>query len=365
MENFKSMEDMLDQIEASLRMPRKGEVLKGTVVYVRDRELVVNVGYKADGIVPVEEISINPNFDIDAFAKPGDEIDVMIIGKDDGEGNLLLSIKRIAMTKDFDVLEEAKNANETVKVKAMQVVKGGIVAYYKELRGFIPASHIDTKFVKDLTPYVGKEYEVKIIELNKKKRKVVFSRKEILSIAERAIKEKFWNEIEANKVIRGKVKRITDFGAFVDIGGFDGLVHLSEISWGRVSNIREFLTIDQDVDVKILSFDKEKEKISLSIKQVKSNPWDTFQENYEVGKVVDGRVVNLTDFGAFIEIEPGLEGLVHVSQISKERVEKPADKLSMGETVQVKITDVNLEEKKIKLSIKEALEPVVAEESAE
>jgi ribosomal protein S1 len=363
--NNTTMQEMLDMMEESFKIPRKGDVLKGKVVQVNKDEIVVNIGYKSDGIVPLKEVSSDPNADVISTIEEDQEIDVYVMRSDDGEGNVLLSMKRVSMFKDWDELEEIMAKEENIEVRTSEAVKGGVVAYYKEVRGFIPASHLAIGYVKDLNEFVGKTLEVKIIEFNKGKKKIVFSRKAIEEVALRAKKAELWGKIEIGQIMQGEVKRITNFGVFVDIGGVDGLVHISELSWGRVKSPKEIVKVGDMVDVKILSADKETEKVSLSMKQVKADPWTTFADRYEVEGVYEAKVVNLTDFGAFVELEPGVEGLVHISQISHKRVEKPSDELKVGDLRDVKILEADAEAKKLKLSMKEAQEAPAEEADAE
>ncbi len=357
-----SMEEMMQMLEDSFRIPRRGDVLTGKVVQITDSEVVVNIGYKSDGIVPKNEVSSDMSADAIANIKEDDEVDVYVIRPDDGEGNVLLSMKRVSQFKDWTVLEDLYAQDSIISVRTAEAVKGGVVAYYNEVRGFIPASHLAIGYVKDLTEFVGKTMEVKVIEFNKNRRKVVFSRKVIDQVKLTAMKAELWNTIEIGNVIKGEVKRITNFGVFVDIGGVDGLVHISELSWGRVKSPKEVVKVGDQIEVKVLSADKETEKVSLSIKQVTSDPWTTFADRYEAGSVYDAKVVNLTDFGAFVELEPGIEGLVHISQISRKRIEKPSDDLKVGDTRPVMILEADAESKKLKLSIKEALPTEEAEE---
>ncbi len=366
MEKVQTMQDMMDlmdQMGDSFKIPRKGDVLKGKVVQVNHEEVVVNIGYKSDGIVPKKEIASDPDsFDMSQI-KEDQEIDVYVMRSDDGEGNVLLSMKRVSMFKDWDELEELMNQDTTIQVRTSEAVKGGVVAYYKEVRGFIPASHLAIGYVKDLNEFVGKTIDVKIIEFNKTKRKIVFSRKVIDEVQLSDKKEKLWKTIENGQVIKGEVKRITNFGVFVDIGGVDGLVHISELSWGRVKSPKEVVKVGDTVDVKILNANPETEKVSLSMKQVNNDPWASFSSRYEVGGVYMSRVVNLTDFGAFVELEPGIEGLVHISQISHKRVEKPSDELKVGEEHEVKILEADSEAKKLKLSMKTSADEETEESS--
>ena len=359
MENNNSMAELLEQFEKDFVVPKKGELVKGKVVSVSDKEIVVNIGYKADGIIPKSEVS-NNDVNLTDFTQEGQELEVYILKKDDGDGNVLLSLKRIAQLKDWTELEKLAEEATIITVTIKEAVKGGVIAYYNEIRGFIPASQIALHYVNDLSVYVGQTIEAKILEVNKNKRRAVFTRKQLLSDELSEKKAELWNKISEGSIVKGEVKRITSFGAFVDIGGLDGLIHISEMSWGRIKSPKEAVKIGDTVEVKVLTIDKETEKVSLSLKQVKNDPWIEFDNNYKVNDVVSAKVVNLTDFGAFLEIEPGLEGLVHISQISSERIEKPADVLRIGDACDAKIIEVNLEERKIKLSIRAIDEPEVS-----
>ena len=358
-----TMEDAIKEIDESFKVPRKGDIVKGRVVQIQEKGIVLNIGYKNDAMIPKDEISstnenaIN-NFQID------DEITAFVLRTDDGEGNVLLSIKKMKQFKDWDKLEDIYGKEEYITVRVGEILKGGVTAYYNEVRGFIPASHLDSKYVSDLKSFKGKELEVKIIEINKRRKRIVFSRKE-LAMAERAKKlEAVWEKVSEGEIISGIVKRITNFGVFVDIGGIDGLVHLSELSWGRIKSPKEVVAVNDEIDVKVLSFDKEKEKVSLSIKQISGDPWGTFNDKYNMKDIFEAKIVNLTDFGGFAELEPGIEGLIHVSQISKKRIAKPADVLNNGDIVKVKLIEVEVEDRKLKLSMK-AVEEESKEEAKE
>ncbi len=358
MTNGNTMAEMMEQMDnKSFRTPRKGEILRGKVVQVTDSEVVVNIGYKSDGIIPKSELSNIADVNPKEMISEDQELDVLVLKSDDGEGNVLLSLKRISMSKDWDVLMDAYNAQQHVTVRTGEPVKGGMIAFFNDIKGFIPASQMTLSYVNNLDQFSGKEFEVEILELNKSKRKVIFSRKAILAVEDSARRETFWSAVKLNEIIVGEVKRITNFGVFVDIGGVDGLIHISELSWGRVSHPNEVVKVGDKVDVLILNANKEDNKISLSMKQATPNPWNTVEERYHVGDVVDGKVVNLTDFGAFLEIEPGVEGLVHISQISRDRIEKPSDILKIRESYPVKIIEMNMDDKKIKLSMKSLQEP--------
>lgn len=348
------MEQFLEQ-EDSFKVPRKGDILRGKVVQITNSEIVVNIGYKSDGIIPKTEISNDPNFDHTKVYHEDEEVNVYVIKTDDGEGNVLLSMKRINQLKDWDELEAIYAEEKVIEIKTSDAVKGGVIAYYGEVRGFIPASQLDVKFVRNVDEYSNKTLQVKIIEFNKKRQRVVFSHKAIAEVVYKEKMEKVWNNVELNATISGEVKRITNFGVFVDIGGLDALIHISELSWGRVVNPTDVVKIGDKVEAKVIGLDKGSEKVSLSIKQLTPDPWSVFSNKYNTEDAFDGKVVSLTDFGAFVELEPGIEGLVHVSQISKQRIEKPSDELSVGKEVKVKILEADVENKKVKLSIKAAL----------
>lgn len=347
-----AMNEVMEQFDESYNVPRNGKIVKGKIVMIGKDELIVNIGYKADGIIPREEIKSIDSFDLNKEFTVDQEIEAIVIKKDNGEGNVLLSLKRMAAKQNWTDIEEAYAEKKIVTVKVNRAVKGGVTAFFEEIRGFIPASHIDVKFIDNLETFVGKELEVEIIELNKKKNKVVFSRKNILQKSMTETINEAWDQLEIGKVVTGVVRRFTEFGAFIDLGGIDGLLHVSEISWGKVNKPKDILKKNQEIEVKVLDFNREQNKVSLSIKQMTPNPWEVIDEKYILEETYEGKVTSLTDFGAFVELEPGLEGLVHVSQISTERVEKPADVLKVGEVVQVKVLEVDKDNNRIKLSMK-------------
>lgn len=348
------MMSMMEEIEKSLTMPRRGSVVKGTVVQVTKDEVVVNIGYKADAIITRSELSSDSSINPQDVIKEGQEIEVCVIKSDDGEGNVVASKRRVDAQKHWEELEKLFEDKATIEIKVKEVVNGGVVGLYKDVRGFIPASQIALRFVNDLSEFVGKTLSVKIIDFNQEKKRVVLSHKVILQKEKEEKETKIWANIEKDKVVKGIVKRMANFGAFVDIGGIDGLVHISDISWGRVNNPKDVLKEEQEVEVKILDFDKEKGKISLGIKQLTPQPWDVADEKYQVGDLVEGRVVRMVDFGAFIEVQPGLDGLVHISQISDKHISKPSEILEVGQCVKAKILELDKDKKRMSLSIKDA-----------
>ncbi len=348
--------ELLEQEEKLFTVPRRGNILTGKVVQVLDNEVVVNIGYKSDGIIPLNEFSNNTDINLKDIIKEGEEIKVYVLKSDDGEGNVVLSKKRIDAIKNWELIEKVSQENESIIVKTGEAVKGGIIAYYKELRGFIPASQLSNEYVENLDEYLNKELEVNVIEVDKNKNKIIFSHRKILEVRLKEKREQLWNTLEKDIVVKGEVKRLANFGAFIDLGGLDGLIHISEMSWGRIKHPKEVLNIGDIVEVYVKEIDKEKNRISLSLKQAKENPWDRIDEKYIVDDIIKGKVVKLVDFGAFIELEPGVEGLVHISQISETRIAKPSEVLKVGQTVDVKVIDVKKEEKRLGLSIKEAKE---------
>lgn len=357
MDNNNSMAQFMDQIDLAMRVPRRGHVIKGKIVQVTDSSLIVNIGYKSDGIVPLEEISSGASSDALKGYEENQELDVYIVKTDDGEGNVLLSLKRVSMDADWTELEEIYAKESLIDVKVTEAVKGGVVAYYKEARGFIPASQLSVKFVDEVREFVGKTLSARVIEFNRERKRAVFSHKVVMQKDLVAKKAKVWEKAVVGATVEGEVKRITNFGVFIDLGGIDGMVHISELTWGRIKSPQDLVKIGQTVAVKVIGADPVKEKISLSLKQLNNDPWSDFETKYVVGQVYTGKVVNLTDFGAFVELEPGVEGLVHVSHISKKRIEKPSDELKIGDSREVKLLEVDVNSKKVKLSIKEAQEP--------
>lgn len=345
------MKNLMEQ--SSFIVPKKNEVLKGKVVMVKEDAVVVNIGYKADGILPANEISNPENKPLEELFPIDEEIEVLVLKREDAEGEVLLSSKRLRSRKDWEVLEEKFNNQETITVKVTEVVKGGLSAFYNDIRAFIPASHVDTGFVRDLSQFVGQEIEVGFLDFDRRKNQIVLTRKEVLEKDLAGELAEFWEDIEIGQVVTGTVRRFTNYGAFVELGPTDGLLHVSEIQWGKVNKPSDVLKVNQELDFKVIDFNRDENKISLSRKQLVPDPWAVIDDNYHVGERYDGKVVSLTDFGAFIELEPGLEGLIHVSQISEDRVEVPGDVLNVGEEVVVKILDIDKDERRIKLSMKE------------
>ena len=350
-----SFEQMLEE---SLKTIRNGEVVEGTVIDVKEDEIILNIGYKADGILTKNEYSNDPSIDLTSVVKPGDTMEVKVLKVNDGEGQVLLTYKRLAAEKGSKRLEEAFENQEVLTAKVTQVLNGGLSVVIDDTRVFIPASLVSDTFEKDLTKYADQEIEFVITEFNPRRRRIIGDRKQLLVAAKAEQQKALFERISVGDVVEGTVKNVTDFGAFIDLGGADGLLHISEMSWGRVENPKKIFKVGQPITVLIKDINGD--KIALSLKFEDQNPWLNADEKYAVGNVVEGTIARMTDFGAFVELEPGVDALLHVSQISREHVEKPADVLSVGQVITAKVVDFNGEEKKISLSMK-ALEPAAEE----
>ena len=356
-------------LEDSLVTLHTGDVVKGAVIQIVNEEVSVNLGYKSDGVIPRGEFSNDPSVIPSKEVQPGDEIEVFVVRVNDGDGNVLLSKKRVEAQKGIEDVEAAYNEKTVVTGTVTEVVKGGLIAVVNGVRVFIPSSQVSNRFIEDLSVFKGKELDFNIIEMDRVKRRIIGGRKALVEKEISVKKAALFSSIEAGAKATGTVSRLTDFGAFVDLGGVDGLIHISEMSWGRITNPKELLKEGQTVEVYILDVDKEKGKISLSLKDRDMNPWNFVAEKYLVGTVVEGKVVRMVPFGAFVELEPGVDGLVHISQIANKHVVKPEDELKVGEIISVKVLEVNTEQKKISLSKRQAEAPaeeeVVAEAPAE
>ncbi|MCI6056356.1 bifunctional 4-hydroxy-3-methylbut-2-enyl diphosphate reductase/30S ribosomal protein S1 [Anaerotignum sp.] len=354
-------------LEESLVTLHTGDVVKGTVIQVVNEEVSVNLGFKSDGIIARGEFSSDPTVIPSKTVQPGDEIEVFVVRVNDGDGNVMLSRKRIEAQKGIEEIEAAYNEKAVVTGTVTSVVKGGLIAVVNGVNVFIPSSQVSNRFIEDLSVFNGQELEFNIIEVDRVKRRFIGGRKALVEQEIAAKRAALFETIQAGSRVNGTVSRLTDFGAFVDLGGVDGLIHISEMSWGRISNPKEVLKEGQEVEVFVLDVDKEKGKISLSLKDADKNPWKLAAEKYAVGSIVEGKVVRMVPFGAFVELEPGVDGLVHISQIANKHVVKPEDELKVGEVINVKVLEVNPEQKKISLSKRQADAPVEeapAEEAA-
>lgn len=349
-----------DAFESSLVTLHSGEIVKGKIIGYNNSEIYVDMGYKSDGVISIDEFSDDPDFSPEKSLKPGDEIEVFIVRVNDNDGNVQLSKKRVDSIKNWDKMEEAFESKAIIKGKIVDIVKGGVIALCDGVRVFIPASQISDRFVKDLAEFLKKPVELRIVEINKFKKRLVGSARTVIEEQKAASAGAVWSVIEIGKKFTGHVKSLTDFGAFVDIGGVDGLIHMSEISWLKIKHPSEILKVGQEVEVTILDFDKEKSRISLGFRKSEENPWTVVASKLNVGDIINGKVLRLVPFGAFVEIEKGIDGLVHISQISNVRISKPDSVLKVGQVVEAKITEINIEAKKIGLSIKEVnpIDPV-------
>ena len=337
-------------LEESLKTIRNGEVVDGTVIDVKPDEIVLNIGYKADGIITRSEYTNDSNADLTTMVSVGDPMTVKVLKVNDGEGQVLLTYKRLAAEKGNERLKEAYANHEVLKAPVTQILGGGLSVVVDEARVFIPASLVSDTYEKDLSKYQDQEIEFVISEFNPRRNRVIGDRRQLL-VAEKAEKQKeLFEKLHVGDTVEGVVKNVTDFGAFIDLGGVDGLLHISEMSWGRVENPKKVFKVGDEL--KVLVKDIHDTKIALSLKFPESNPWANAAEDYAVGTVITGKVARMTDFGAFVELAPGVDALLHVSQISKAHVDKPSDVLKVGEEVTAKIVDLNEAEKKISLSMK-------------
>ncbi|MBQ6024506.1 MAG: bifunctional 4-hydroxy-3-methylbut-2-enyl diphosphate reductase/30S ribosomal protein S1 [Lachnospiraceae bacterium] len=343
---------MLDE---SMKTIHNGEVVEGKVIYVKEDEIALDIGYKADGIIPRSEYTNTPNLDLRTVVKEGDTIQAKVLKVNDGEGQVSLTYKRLAAERGSEKLAKAFEDKEVLKAKVTEVLGGGICVVYDEARVFIPASLVSDTYEKNLDKYKDQEIEFVVTEFQPKKRRIIGDRKQILVARKAEAMKKLFDTIKVGDVIEGTVKNITDFGAFIDLGGADGLLHISEMSWGRVESPKKVFKVGETVRAFIK--DIQGNKVALSMKFPDQNPWADAEEKFAVGNVVTGKVARMTDFGAFVELLPGVDALLHVSQISRDHIEKPSDVLKAGQEITAKIVDFNLEEKKISLSIKALLPP--------
>lgn len=346
-----------EAFEKTMKPIRVGQVITGTVVQVTANEVCVNIGYKADGLITKDEFSSDDSVDLLKEAHEGDELEVEILKINDGEGNVVLSLKNLEIKRGWKQIMDDYEAGNIIKGVGKQVVKGGLIAQVYGVRAFIPASQLDSRYVEDLTEYINKELELKILEVEKHRHRVVASRKAVLEAEKQRQDAETWTMLKSHEgeIARGTVRRITDFGAFVEVAGVDGLVHVTDLAWGRVKHPRDIVSVGDEIEVLVLKVDEERKRLSLSAKQAKPRPWDLAPEKYHVGDIIEGKVVRIVSFGAFVELEPGLDGLVHISQVSDRHIEKVETLLHPDDIVPVKILDVNPAEKRISLSIREAL----------
>jgi len=353
----------MDEIEKSLKLPGRGEVVTGTAVQVTKDYVVVNLGCKKDGMLPVEEVTLEEGQSLTDMFSEGDEVQAKVVKTDDGDGNILLSKKRLQSGENWEEINAAYENKEVINVTLVKEVKGGVIATCKEVSGFIPMSQLSDHYVENAAEFIGKTLPVKVTRVDQKRNKAVFSHKAFLTEEKHKKIAEIWETLNVGDVVEGKVMRFTDYGAFVDIGGIDGLLHISEISWGKLKHPQEALEIGQVVNVKILSMNPEKGKISLGLKQNNPEPWSVIDEQYQEGQVITGKVVQIKEYGAFVELAPGLDGLVHISEVAHKRVGNINEELKIGQEVRAKILEIDKERKRISLSIKACLDEAPAEEA--
>lgn len=353
-ENNVTMEMLMEEVDKNMTRIHTGDILEGKVVSVEDSGVIVNIGYHADGIIPKNELSNDPNIDPKTIVSPGDVIDVEVLKVDDGEGNVLLSKKSAEAQVAWEDIEEAHKNNSVVELTITEAVKGGVVGYLKGIRAFIPASQLSDRYVEDINSFVGQKVRAEIIEFDRGKKKLVLSSRRLAKEEREAAKQEIIANLKEGDKKTGTVVKLMPFGAFVDIGGVQGLLHNQDLSWTRVKHPSEILSEGQEIEVTVLKVDKEAGKVGLGLKDITQDPWVVNTANLTKGSVVEGTVTRLVDFGAFVKLTNDVEGLVHISQISDKRISKPSEVLEVEQKVKVKILEIDTKAKKISLSIKEA-----------
>jgi small subunit ribosomal protein S1 len=347
-------EELVQAMEASLRDFKDGDIMEGVVVKIDRDEILLDIGYKSEGVIPSKELSIRHDVDPNEVVSVGDRIEALVLQKEDKEGRLILSKKRAQYERAWGRIEETMASGQTIKGPVIEVVKGGLILDIG-LRGFLPASLVDLRRVRDLQPYIGTELEAKIIELDRNRNNVVLSRRAFLEESQSEGRKKFLENLQKGERRKGTVSSIVNFGAFVDLGGVDGLVHVSELSWKHVDHPSEVVAVGQEVEVEVLDVDLERERVSLSLKATQEDPWKEFERKYKAGEVIPGQVTKLVPFGAFVRVSQGIEGLVHISELSHEHVDTPESVLSVGDEVQVKVVDVDVSRRRVSLSMRQVM----------
>ena len=355
-----STEDFLAAIDSTIKYFNDGDIVEGTVVKIDHDEVLLDIGYKTEGVIPSRELSIKHEIDPNEVVEVGDEIDALVLTKEDKEGRLILSKKRAQYERAWGTIEELKEKDEPVTGTVIEVVKGGLILDIG-LRGFLPASLVEMRRVRDLQPYIGQELEAKIIELDKHRNNVVLSRRAWLEQTQSEVRSEFLHQLQKGQVRKGVVSSIVNFGAFVDLGGVDGLVHVSELSWKHIDHPSEVVAVGDEVTVEVLDVDMDRERVSLSLKATQEDPWRVFARTHAIGQIVPGKVTKLVPFGAFVRVEEGIEGLVHISELAERHVEVPDQVVNVGEEVMVKVIDIDLERRRISLSLKQADEDYTEE----
>jgi small subunit ribosomal protein S1 len=355
-----SSEDFLAAIDKTIKYFNDGDIVEGTIVKVDRDEVLLDIGYKTEGVIPARELSIKHDVDPNEVVSVGDEVEALVLTKEDKEGRLILSKKRAQYERAWGTIEALKEKDEAVKGTVIEVVKGGLILDIG-LRGFLPASLVEMRRVRDLQPYIGKEIEAKIIELDKNRNNVVLSRRAWLEQTQSEVRSEFLNQLQKGTVRKGVVSSIVNFGAFVDLGGVDGLVHVSELSWKHIDHPSEVVQVGDEVTVEVLDVDMDRERVSLSLKATQEDPWRHFARTHAIGQIVPGKVTKLVPFGAFVRVEEGIEGLVHISELAERHVEVPDQVVAVGDDAMVKVIDIDLERRRISLSLKQANEDYTEE----
>ncbi|MCL2779990.1 MAG: 30S ribosomal protein S1 [Actinomycetia bacterium] len=357
-----SAEDFLAAIDQTIKYFNDGDIVEGTIVKVDRDEVLLDIGYKTEGVIPSRELSIKHDVDPSEVVTVGDHVEALVLQKEDKEGRLILSKKRAQYERAWGTIEAKKEADEVVEGSVIEVVKGGLILDIG-LRGFLPASLVEMRRVRDLQPYVGKTLEAKIIELDKNRNNVVLSRRAWLEQTQSEVRSAFLNKLAKGQVRNGVISSIVNFGAFVDLGGVDGLVHVSELSWKHIDHPNEVVEVGQEVTVEVLDIDMERERVSLSLKATQEDPWRHFARTHQIGQVVPGKVTKLVPFGSFVRVQDGIEGLVHISELAERHVEIPEQVVQVGDELMVKVIDIDLERRRISLSLKQANEGQLTEDA--
>ncbi len=352
-------EEFLAAIDETIKYFNDGDIVDGTIVKVDRDEVLLDIGYKTEGVIPSRELSIKHDVDPNEVVAVGDKVEALVLQKEDKEGRLILSKKRAQYERAWGTIEQIKEDEGVVTGTVIEVVKGGLILDIG-LRGFLPASLVEMRRVRDLQPYVGREIEAKIIELDKNRNNVVLSRRAWLEQTQSEVRQNFLTQLAKGQIRKGVVSSIVNFGAFVDLGGVDGLVHVSELSWKHIDHPGEVVQVGDEVTVEVLDVDMDRERVSLSLKATQEDPWQHFARTHQMGQIVPGKVTKLVPFGAFVRVEDGIEGLVHISELAERHVEIPEQVVQVGDDAMVKIIDIDLERRRISLSLKQANETAVA-----
>jgi small subunit ribosomal protein S1 len=342
---------MIPNYDETIPIFSEGDVVNGRVVKIDKDEVLVDIGFKSEGVIPLSELSIRKNVNVEEEVSLGEMVDALVMQKEDQDGRLILSKKRARFEKAWKRIEAAAAAGEMVEGSVIEVVKGGLILDLG-VRGFLPASLVDIRRVQDLDEFMGRQLECKVIELNRSRNNVVLSRRAVIEDERREVRQKILDDLQPGQVVEGVISNIVDFGAFVDLEGIDGLIHISELSWSHVNHPSEVLAIGDTVNVKVLDIDRDRQRISLGLKQTQSDPWQSVIDTYEVGSLVQGKVTKVVTFGAFVEIHPGVEGLVHISELAAHHVENPREVVSQGDDLTVRVIEIDGERRRLSLSLK-------------